>query len=195
MISCLLESTHRWPLHQTMLCASSGRLCSLKWLSDAVFFWKIDLAVNRRQSKHHSHFFQSVWAAQDKTTAPAFCSKAGLRKLSHFRLSRNKRCASYPALSCRNTLPSFRKTKRKKRHFFFHLDAPFRGCHSRPGAVWSACESCILPWKTRWHMLLEKPQSGYRQEEEKQMDDLSTCVEHWAVDSRFFLTVSSQLLQ
>lgn len=68
MISCLLESTHRRPLHQTMLCASSGRLCSLKWLGDAVFFRKIDLAANKRQSEHHSHFFQSVWAALERRT-------------------------------------------------------------------------------------------------------------------------------
>lgn len=85
--------------------------------------------------KHHSHFFpvrvSCTWK-EDKATAPAFCSEAGMRKLSHFRPTRNKRCASNPALFCSNTFPSFRETKRKKRRekktlllLPWNLDAPF----------------------------------------------------------------------
>lgn len=139
---------------------ASGRLCTLKWLSDAVFSVKLirpwmdsspDCSRSLSKQAHSLSlllFNVSCTWKDDKMTAFAFCLEARIRKLSHFRRSRNKKCARYPVLFC-STFPSFSKTRRKKKRkktqfcsavaLPSNLDAPFcKGVTHSPDTVWSA---------------------------------------------------------
>lgn len=157
-------------------------------------FCKIDGATSRQQSWLQPH---SVKTGPFTLTSSVPCElhlkgwqddclEARIRKLSHFRQSRSKKCALLQHFS------SFQQHKegerKEKRQSFAHLFPPPQTLMHLLVKVSLTAQTlfdlpvagCRLLWETSWHTLVEKPRGRSKQLAGKRKEEIKTA--EWPLD-------------